>query len=225
MARNGRSSQPVGNAMPLILALMEEGGLTPSLGQFLIGRLKSEGRWMEAHALWRHLWNRPLPLVFNGDFEQAFVRGGFDWEVADANDHRSGARVSTVGRSERGQVLQVEFTGKAIRPPVLRQDLLLLPGSYWLSGRMQSTDLRSEQGLAWVLSCAKDGPELARAPPLKATGRDWTSWRVAATMPADCAGFGARLALQTYAPYEAKTGQRGQVLFDDLQIQTESTPR
>ena len=217
-----RAEQPVGNAMPLILALMEGGGLTPSLGQYLIIQLKKENRWMEAHALWRHLWNRPLPLVFNGDFEQAFVRGGFDWEVADANDHRSGARVSTVGRSDRGQVLQVDFSGKAMRPPVLRQDLLLLPGNYALSGRMQSGDLRSEQGLAWVLSCAKDDRELARSPALKATGREWTSWRVAATMPADCAGFGARLALQTFAPYEAKTGLRGTVLFDDLQIQLES---
>lgn len=209
---------PLGNAMPLILALMEQGELTPSLGQFLIGRLKGEQRWMEAHAIWRHLWNRSVPLVFNGDFEQPFVRGGFDWEVADANDHRSGARVNTVGRGQQGQVLQVSFTGKAMKPPVLRQDLLLLPGNYWLSGRMRSTDLRSEQGLAWVLSCAKDGRELARSPALKAGGRDWSSWRVAVTMPADCTGFGAKLALQTFAPFEARTGLRGEALFDDLQI-------
>ncbi|QCB47776.1 hypothetical protein [Hydrogenophaga sp. PAMC20947] len=212
----------VGSAMPLVLALMaqrgEQRGLTPALGQFLIAQLKREDRWMEAHALWRHLWNRPLPLVFNGGFEQAFVRGGFDWEVADANDHRSGARVATVGRKERGQVLEVSFTGKAMKPPVLRQDLLLLPGRYVLSGRMQSTDLRSEQGLAWVLSCAKDGRELARSPALKTTGREWTTWQVSATMPFDCAGFGARLTLQTFAPYEAKTGLRGEALFDDLQL-------
>jgi len=213
---------PVGNAMPLILTLMDNGALTPSLGQFLIGRLKGEQRWMEAHAIWRHLWKRSVPLVFNGDFEQPFVRGGFDWEVADANDHRSGVRVNTVGRGERGQVLQVSFTGKAMKPPVLRQDLMLLPGNYSLSGRMQSSDLRSEQGLAWVVSCAKDGRELARSPALKAGGRDWTSWRVALTMPADCTGFGAKLALQTFAPFEAKTGLRGEALFDDLQIKPQS---
>jgi hypothetical protein len=217
-----KAGLPVGNAMPLILALMDKGELTPPLGQFLIGRLKSEERWMEAHAIWRHLWNRAVPLVFNGDFEQPFVRGGFDWEVADGNDHRSGVRVNTVGRGERGQVLQVSFTGKAMKPPVLRQDLVLFPGTYSLSGRMQSSDLRSEQGLAWVVSCAKDGRELARSPALKAGGRDWTSWRVALTMPADCTGFGAKLALQTFAPFEAKTGLRGEALFDDLQIKPES---
>lgn len=213
---------PVGNAMPLILALMDKDELTPPLGQFLIGRLKGEQRWMEAHAIWRHLWKRPVPLVFNGDFEQPFVRSGFDWEVADANDHRSGVRVNTVGRGQQGLVLQVSFTGKAMKPPVLRQDLMLLPGNYSLSGRMQSTDLRSEQGLAWVVSCAKDGRELARSPALKAGGRDWTSWRMALTMPDDCAGFGAKLALQTFAPFEAKTGLRGEALFDDLQIKPEN---
>ena len=101
-----REKLPLASAMPLILALMDQKGdsaekrrgLTPALGQFVIAQLKREDRWMEAHAVWRHLWNRPLPLVFNGDFEQAFVRGGFDWEVADANDHRSGARINTVGR-------------------------------------------------------------------------------------------------------------------------------
>ena len=215
---------PVGSAMPLLLALMEQRGLTPQLGQFVIGQLKREGRWIEAHAVWRHLWNRPLPLVFNGDFEQAFVRGGFDWEVADANDHRSGARVGTVGRKERGQVLEVSFTGKAMKPPILRQDLLLPPGRYTLSGRMQSTDLRSQQGLAWVLSCAQDGRELARSPALKTTGREWLRWEVAATMPGDCPGFGARLSLQTFAPYEAKTGLRGEALFDDLQLVSEAGP-
>ena len=177
---------------------------------------------MEAHAVWRHLWQRPLPLVFNGEFEQAFVRDGFDWEVADANDHRSGARIALVMRKEHGQVLQVDFTGKAMRPPILRQDLLLFPGSFRLSGNMQSTDLRSEQGLAWVVTCAKDGRELGRSGSLKTTGRAWQNWEAEIAMPEDCDGFGARLALQTFAPYEAKTGLRGEVLMDDIRLKREN---
>lgn len=214
-----KAKLPVGNALPLITELMETQQLTPALGQFVIGQLKREGLWMEAHAVWRSLWNRPLDLVFNGDFEQPFVRGGFDWEVADANDHRSGARIDLIGRSDRGQVLKVEFTGKAIRPPMLRQDMLLLPGSYKLRGSMQSTELRSEKGLAWVVTCAKDGRELGRTDALKATGREWVKWEAQIDMPADCSGFGARLALQPFAPYEAKTGLRGEVLFDGLSLE------
>lgn len=213
---------PMASALPFITQLMESQQLTPTLGQFLITQLKREDLWMEAHAVWRHLWNRPLDLVFNGDFEQAFVRGGFDWEVADANDHRSGARIELIGRGSRGQVLKVEFTGKAIRPPMLRQDMLLFPGRYKLRGSMQSSDLRSEKGLAWVVTCAKDGRELGRTESLKTTGREWATWEAAITMPTDCSGFGARLALQPFAPYEAKTGLRGEALFDGLQLEKDT---
>ena len=219
-----REKLPLASALPLITQLTQADQLTPALGQYLIRGLKTEGLWLEAHSLWRHLWNRPLDWVFNGDFEQAFVLGGFDWEVADANDHRSGARIERVGRKDRGQVLQVSFTGKAMRPPVLRQDMLLLPGRYRLRGSFQSTDLRSEQGLAWVVTCAKDGRELGRSPALKTTGRDWANFEAEINMPADCSSFGARLSLQTFAPYEAKTGLRGEVLFDALQMAQESGP-
>jgi hypothetical protein len=216
---------PVGGAMPLINEMMAADQLSPALGQFVIRELKREGSWPEAHEVWRHLWKRDLPLVFNGDFEQAFVRDGFDWETADANDHRSGARVALVGRKEHGQVLQVEFTGKAIRPPILRQDMRLLPGRYRLSGSMQSNDLRSEQGLAWVVNCAQDGRELGRTAGLKPTGRAWQAWEAEIVVPDDCPGDGARLTLQTFAPYESKTGLRGEVLMDNLAMARENAPQ
>ena len=210
---------PMVKAVPLITQLMETKQLSPSLGLFVIGQFKNEGLWLEAHAVWRYLWGRPLDLVFNGDFEQAFVRGGFDWEVADANDHRSGARVELVGQKSRGQVLKVEFTGKTINPPILRQDLLLLPGKYTLQGSVQSSDFRSEKGLAWLVTCAKDGRELGRTEALKPTGREWTHWAAQITMPSDCGGYGARLMLQPFAAFEAVTGLRGDVFFDAVRLE------
>jgi hypothetical protein len=203
-------------ALPMVLQAMQADQLSPKLGQFVIRDFKRSGHWGEAHMVWRHLWKQELPQVFNGDFEQAFVQGGFDWELADANDHRSGARIELVGRKDHGQVLQLTLTGKAIRPPMLRQDMLLTPGRYRLSGEVQSVDLRSAQGLAWVVSCAQDGRELGRSPALKPTGRAWAKWEAQITMPADCKGAAARLALQPFAPYEAKTGLRGEVLFDNM---------
>lgn len=212
---------PISTALPLITQLMESKQLTPALGQYLMGRLKQEGRWVEAYRIWRHLWNRPLDWLFNGDFETAFVRGGFDWEVNGPNDHRSGARIDLVGRKDHGQVLQVVFNGKAIQSPMLRQDLMLPPGAYKLQGAAQSTTLRSEKGLAWVVTCAQDGRELGRSGAIGATGRAWANWETAFNMPADCPGFGARLTLQTFAPYESKTGQQGEILFDALILQRE----
>lgn len=219
---SSKAKVPVGIALPLINKLMASAQLTPALGQYVIRELKREGSWMEASAVWRYLWKRDLPLVFNGNFEQAFVRDGFDWEVADANDHRSGARVALVERQDHGQVLQVDFTGKAIAPPVLRQDLVLFPGQYRLRGTMQAAELRSEQGLAWVVSCVKDGRELGRSTGLKTTGRAWQTFEAEITVPDDCPGMATRLTLQTFAPYEAKTGLRGEVLMDDVTLTREN---
>lgn len=205
---------PLGSAMPLVaLASAKEPGLSAPLGLYVIRQLKTEGLWLEAHAIWLRLWKRPLGYLFNGDFEQNFVAGGFDWEVIERDPHRGGARIDLAGRRERGQVLRVAFTGRAMKTPLVRQHLLLPPGSYRFAGEFQSGDLRSERGLAWVFSCASDGRELARTAPLMAGGRTWQPLALSLEVPAEC-GLGVALALQTEAPFEAKTGLRGEVVFD-----------
>lgn len=205
---------PLGSAMPLVaLASAKEPGLSAPLGLYVIRQLKTEGLWLEAHAIWLRLWKRPLGYLFNGDFEQNFVAGGFDWEVIERDPHRGGARIDLAGRRERGQVLRVAFTGRAMKTPLVRQHLLLPPGSYRFAGEFQSGDLRSERGLAWVFSCASDGRELARTAPLMAGGRTWQPLALSLEVPAEC-GLGVALALQTEAPFEARTGLRGEVVFD-----------
>lgn len=205
-------------AMPLVNEVVAARLLTPRLGLALIRQLRTEGAWLEARALWLQLWNRPLPLVFNGDFEQVMVAGGFDWETIGPNDHRSGAQVSRVGRKGHGQVLKLDFVGKQFNNPVLRQLLLLPPGHYRLSGSWQSTDLRSEQGLAWVMRCEQGQRELARLSSLGTTGRQWVSAEVAFEVPEDC-GAALSLALQTQAPYESQTGLRGEMVIDGVQLE------
>lgn len=210
-------------AMPLVQQLVEQKTLTPKLGLALIRQLKAEGQWLDAHALWMQLWNKPLPMLFNGDFEQPFLNGGFDWETPGGNDHRAGAQVSLSGRKERGQVMRVEFRGKALATPIVRQILMLPPGRYRFTGEYQSTELRSEQGLAWVFSCAGSRGEIARAPSLRTTGRDWNRLEVALQVPPEC-GFGVSLGLQPQADFEARTGMRGEMLFDNFQLSMEAQP-
>lgn len=218
-----RAKLAVVDAMPLVAQAMEQGTLSPALGQFVISQLKAGGHWLDAHAVWLSLWKQPLGLLFNGSFEQPFVAQGFDWEVTDANTHRAGAQVRRVGRGERGQVLQVVLTGRQIRLPIVRQHLLLTPGRYRLTGEFQSTDLRSQQGLSWVLSCAgsaqRPGPglELGRSAPLQAKGRSWQALDLVFEVPPDC-GLGVALALQPQAAFEARTGMRGEMLFDGLSL-------
>ncbi len=215
----GEAKVPLSSALPLISRALDIERLRPELGIYLISAFKREGLWTDAHTIWRRLWRQPLEGVFNGDFEQAFVPNAFDWEVSGANDQRSGARLARVGRSGQGQVLQVSLTGKPVQLPLLRQDLLLLPGHYRLSGSVQSAELRTEKGLAWVVTCARDGRELGRTEAIKATGRRWASWNAKINMPTDCGGLGAQLTLQTFAPSEAPVGLRGDVLFDAVRME------
>lgn len=210
---------PMVQAMPLIQQAMTLQRLQPELGQMLVRQLIAEGVWLDAYAIWLYLWQRPLALLFNGDFEQDFVPNGFDWNLNGGNDYRAGARVWQPHMAERGRVLQVEFTGRAIVQPVLSQLLVLAPGQYQLSGNYRSGNLRSEKGLAWVLSCAADRRELSRSTALGLTGADWKKFDVALTVPPDC-GLGVRLSLQTFAGYESTTGLRGEVQFDNLTVQT-----
>lgn len=210
---------PVVQAMPLIQQAMALQLLTPELGQKLVRQLIAEGVWLDAYAIWLHLWQRPLGLLFNGSFEQDFVADGFDWNLDGSNNYRAGARVSQPHVAELGRVLQVEFTGRAIAQPVLSQLLLLAPGQYQLSGLYRSGNLRSEGGLAWVFGCAADRRELSRSVALGASGGQWEKFAVELTLPPDC-GLGVRLSLQTFARYESTTGLRGEVQFDNLTLTT-----
>jgi len=207
---------PMAPALPLVADLALAGELRVPTGLLVIRQLKAEGHWLDAHALWQRLWNRPVPLLFNGDFEQAFVRDGFDWVLADENPQRAGVRAERIGQGERGQVLRLQFTGRPLRTPLLRQDMFVPAGNYRLEGEHRSLDLRSSGGLTWVLSCANGGRELARSAPLEPTGRDWRSTQMAVTVPADCPGV--TLALQPAAAYEARAGLRGEVWLDNLKL-------
>ncbi len=207
---------PVAPALPLVADLTTAGALRAPTGLLVIRQLKSEGLWLEAHAVWQGLWNRPVPLLFNGGFEQAFVRDGFDWVLADDNPQHSGVRAERMGQGERGQVMRLQFNSRPLRTPLLRQDMFVPAGQYRLEGEHRSLDLRSSGGLTWVLACANGGRELARSETLTQTGRDWRTTRLAVTVPTDCPGVS--LSLVPLAAFEARTGLQGEIWLDNLTL-------
>ncbi|MEP6965410.1 MAG: hypothetical protein ABI845_07980 [Polaromonas sp.] len=209
---------PVVLAMPLVVRALPQQGLSPELTQRLLGQLKAEGQWLEAHALWTAWLGRPADLVFNGNFDQGFIAGGFDWEITPVAQSKAGALVRQVALDKHGGVLQVEFTGRPIAVPVVRQPLVLLHTRFVFSGQFMSSQLRTNDGLAWVLQCVSGNREIARTPALKSTGGHWQTFKVEVDLPPDC-GQAVALQLQTFSPYEALAGLQGQILFDDFKLE------
>jgi len=210
---------PVVWAMPLVVRALPQRDLSPELIQQLLRQLKANGQWLEAHALWTASLGHPVPQLFNGDFDQGFVDGGFDWEVAPVSPSKAGALVRQEAVDKHGGVLRVEFTGRPIAAPVVRQHLVLLHPRYVLSGQFSAVKLRANEGLAWTLQCVANGQEIARTPALMDTASQWKPFNVEFDIPSGC-GQAVALQLQTFAPYEAITGLRGIAAFDNFKLET-----
>ena len=209
---------PVLKAMPLVVRALAAKELSPELVRRLLGGLKTEGQWFEAHALWIAWLGHSIPLLFNGDFEQGFIPGGFDWEVLPVLPSRAGALVHQATAGGRGGVLEVDFTGKQVTVPMVRQYLVLPGNRYALRGEFMTSQLRAEHGLAWVVLCVAGGRELARTPALKETDGKWLPLALEFELPPAC-GPAVSLQLQTFAPEDALGGLRGRAVFDNFKLQ------
>jgi hypothetical protein len=213
-----QAGMPVVLAMPLVVDALAQRGLPPQTIQWLVRRLQAENQWLQAHALWTAWLGHPVALLFNGHFDHGWSDIGFDWEVMPVTPTRAGARARQVALDAHGGVLRVDFIGRPVAVPMVRQHLVLLHRRYLLRGQFMTTRLRTSEGLAWTLQCAKDGKEIARSPALKDTAGQWRPFSIEFDMPPDC-GPAVVLQLQTFAPYEALAGLQGQVVFDDFTME------
>lgn len=207
---------PVGPALPLVGELALRDAIKPATGLLLVRQLKSEGRWLEAHALWLQLWKRPLDLLYNGDFERDFVPHAFDWEFEEGDAARAGARVERIGMGARGKALRIRFTGQPVRLPLLRHDALLPAGSYRFESEFQTQDLRSPQGLVWSMTCVDGGREIARSGPLETRAREWMRLAFELKVPGDCQAV--TLALAPRGSVDARAAVRGELTIDRVRL-------
>ena len=212
----GAAKVPVVLAMPLVAQALPLNLVSPQTGQALMRGLKANGQWLEAQALWVYLVGGAAPMLFNGGFETGFIADGFDWELRDEGPSKAGVLIEQPTMGERGRVLQLEFTGRPLAQPLVRQMLVLPPGSYALTGDYMARQMRTEQGLAWTFNCAAGGRELARTPPLLDTLGQWRKMAMSVAVPADCPAV--MLQLQTQLGSEALSGLRGQMSFDAFRL-------
>ena len=214
-----RANVTVVEAMPLVVQAVGQKSVSPELMQQLLQQLKTEKQWIEARALWSAWLGYPSPLIFNGNFNNSFILGGFDWEVTPEQPSKAGALVRQLAFDKRGGVLQVAFTGRPLVMPIIQQHLVLLDNRYLLTGQFMTAKFQTNEGLAWTVNCANDGREIARTLAIKDTSSLWQLFSFEFEVPLSCANA-VTLQLQTYARYESGTGLRGQVTFDDLKVET-----
>jgi hypothetical protein len=215
---------PITAALPLLAGASAKGAVSQSTLQTYIRALKSDGKWADAYGLWLLQQRGPTPLLHNGAFERPFQPDGFDWEVTPAPASRAGAILSQRGSRDRGQVLEVEYTGKPVAVPVIRQYLFIPPGRYLFRGQYMTSKLRMEQGLTWAIRCsnAKSARALAgRSDGLQDTGGAWQRFQFEVVIPADC-GLVASLQLETFAPFESAAGFKGRASFDSFDLSAQS---
>jgi hypothetical protein len=190
---------PLTAALPLLAEASAKGAVPQQTIHAYIRALKADGKWADAYGLWPD---------------------GFDWEVTPVLPSLAGALARQRGMSNRGRVLEIEFTGRPVAIPILRQYVFIGPGKYLLRGRYKASGLRMEQGLAWSVRCTdvRSAKALAgRSDGLQDTAGAWQSFQFAFAIPHDC-GLVASVQLETFAPFEAVAGFKGRVSFDGFEL-------
>lgn len=204
-------------AMPLLIKALSLKLLSPDAGLKFVSQLKADGDWLDAQALWLRLLGQPIGLIYNGDFERGFLRGGFDWELPNAPASRAGVEIlqPQLGH-DRGRVLELDFNARPLLQPLVAQTLVLFPGSYRFEARAMTLKLRAGDGLTWVFVCMANGAPIAQTEALLDTGGQWRTLEATVPVPAGCPAV--QLQLRTQKASDAAAGLRGTAHFDDLRL-------
>ncbi len=191
----------------------------PSLAErrAYVDRLLRSGRWQQAYLAWMSGLDEEqrgyLGAVYNGSFEIPISGFGFDWNAPPV-DGAAVRRRATYGAGG-GHALQVAFTGQRVAFTHLFQRLLLVPGSYYITGSVRVDDLHASRGLQWQVNCGA-GWEKPLATSERFVGSaQWRTFSFAVTVPAQgCTGQTLRLvALGRRAGDYALSGS---IWFDDV---------
>ena len=213
-----RAKIPAVAMLPVMIYALDQKAVTLELLQKALKSLRAQGAWLEAHAFWLAWLGRPVPLIFNGDFNQGFLPDTFDWRILPVAPSKSGALVSQGAMPGRGGVLVIDFTGRRLQPvPLIEQNLILLNKSYVLGGQFMASKLASNSGLHWSLRCNTAKVEFARTEALMNITEQWSTFSLTFNIPPNCKQA-VTLGLVPGSVDSSTSGMRGQVWFDNLQL-------
>ena len=149
--------------------------------------------------------------LFNGDFEMPLSGLPFDWRFKGG----SGVTMEVTDRPdyEGGKALLLEFGPGRVELGGVSQIVLLPPGRYQLEGKYKS-DLVSQRGLQWRISC---GDKLiGESRPVMGTKPVWSDFALRFTVPEGCIAQTIKLVLD--ARYASETFVSGFIWYDNLKI-------
>jgi tetratricopeptide (TPR) repeat protein len=133
------------------------------------------------------VWNKYFPsdtLLYNGNFSQPLVKGGFGWR----NWKAEGAEVERPNQTiDPPTLLHIHFTGKNnINYYHTRQLLPLPPGQsfFTLSGELKSRGLTTDQ-TPFIEVVGRDC-SMHFATEMVQTDQDWTLFKLPFTVPEEC---------------------------------------
>lgn len=208
------------SALPLISKALAAKALDPAAVSAYVVQLKAARSWGDAYALWLTLHAQPLPMLYNGSFDEPFLSEGFDWEVNDQMPlSRAGAVVDRVGYEARGAVLNVKLTGRSIATPLVSQYVFIGQGRYRLKGEYRTRRLRLDNGLAWTIRCTSEaGAAAGPSDGLPEADAAWQPFTFEFTLPATC-GPVAIVQLEPSSRAAAMAGGSGEAWFDALTLE------
>ncbi|HRP87579.1 MAG TPA: hypothetical protein PLS34_08670, partial [Gammaproteobacteria bacterium] len=197
-------------------AMRAHGGLSAAETARWIDGMLRDGRWGSAYARWvSGLDDAPerLPVPWNGDFGREPSSSGFDWRVR----RTPGVLFDRVALDGGGHAARLRFLGRPVARPGLEIPLLLAPGDHVLRLRAGSDGLRSDQGLAWSLSCGDGRTRIAEGARLREAAA-WTPLELAFTVPDTDGCEGQWLRLLNPAPRGVGQTLRGEIQLTDVVI-------
>jgi len=197
--------------------LRAQGALNLEETRRWIESMLNEGRWSTAYGHWAGIalaaGDRRLTAVHNGGFEHPPSNLGFDWRLAAV----PGVYTET-GPTEGASgtaAAHIHFLGRPVPRADLEQPLLLAPGPHQLSFRVRASELRSDQGLRWTLTCAGQSQAFVQGPAIDGDF-DWKTLSMRFEIPRDCPGQWLRLG--NPAAQGSSQVVSGDLWLDDVRI-------
>jgi hypothetical protein len=180
----------------------------------------------DLHELAYYAWLQFLPpeqmakagFVFNGDFDTEPTPVPFDWQFAAG----SGANIQRAARPDNDDdfALLLQFGPGRVEQGEVKQMVMLPRGDYRLSAVYKS-DLTSDRGVKWSVTCVGDREPLGDSIGVKGVHSSWKELEFAFTVPDnDCVAQTLKLALDARSASEKFAD--GSIWYDAVRITRQS---